>query len=168
MLIVPPTSLIKLVEPWNKFYSDSKLTQTLVMFTHTAGLLVAGGIAVATDRLTLRAGLWTDSDRRHHLGELAVLHRTVVAGLAIIVLSGLAMLFSDLEAFWGSRIYWVKMIMVAVLLANGAQMTSVEKKLAEDSSATSPHWSRLRTSAIASIALWLSITLAGLALVNFA
>jgi uncharacterized membrane protein len=168
MLIAPPAGLIKLFEPWNKFYSDSKLVETLVQFAHTAGLVVAGGIAIATDRMTLRAAAWTDADRRHHLGELATLHRTVIAGLTITILSGVAMLTSDLETFWGSWIYWVKMVMVVLLLANGAQMQKVEKKLAEDSSAASPHWARLRTNAIASITLWLSVTLAGIALLNFA
>src|SRR6266481_3574356 len=138
MLIAPPEALVKLFAPWNKFYSDSKLTETLVQFAHTAGLVVAGGIAIATDRGTLRAAKWTDADRRHHLDELAVLHRTVIAGLTIIVLSGLAMLSSDLETFWGSWIYWVKMFLVVLLLANGAQMLGIEKKLRADSAATSP------------------------------
>jgi uncharacterized membrane protein len=167
MLIPPPASLIKLFEPWNKFYSDSKLTETLVMFAHTGGLVVAGGIAVATDRMTLRAAGWTDADRQHHLEELGLLHRTVIAGLTVTVLSGLAMLASDLETFWGSWIYWVKMLLVIVLLANGAQMQSVEKKLRANV-ADAAHWSRLRFNAIASISLWLSVTLAGLALLNYA
>lgn len=167
MLIAPPAALVQLFDPWNKFYSHSKLTETLVMFAHTGGLVIAGGIAIATDRLTLRAASWTDADRKHHLDELAVLHRTVVIALTIIVLSGLAMLTSDLETFWGSWIYWVKMLLVVLLLANGAQMQSVEKRLAVDASAGSPHWRRLRTSAIASITLWLSVTLAGFALLNF-
>jgi uncharacterized membrane protein len=168
MLIAPPAALIKLFDPWNKFYSDSKLTETLVQFGHTAGLVVAGGIAIATDRMTLRAGAWTDADRRHHLDELATLHRTVIAGLTITILSGLMMLTSDLETFWGSWIYWVKMIMVVLLLANGARMQSVEKKLALDAAVASPLWGRLRINAIASITLWLSVTLAGIALLNFA
>jgi uncharacterized membrane protein len=168
MLIPPPDALVKLFKPWNDFYSDSKLAETIVMFGHTAGLVVAGGIAIATDRLTLRAKGWSDSDRRHHLAELAMLHRTVVAGLAIIVVSGLALLTSDLETFWGSWIFWVKMTLVVLLLANGAQMQAIEKKLAADPSATSPQWGRLRTSAVASITLWLSVTLAGLGLLNYA
>src|SRR3954467_3206929 len=109
MLIAPPEALIKLFEPWNKFYSDSKLAETLVQFAHTGALVVAGGIAIATDRSTLRAAKWSDAERRHHLSELAVLHRTVVAGLVITVISGLAMFASDVETFWGSWIFWVKM-----------------------------------------------------------
>ena len=168
MLIAPPEFLVNLFHPWNKFYSDSKLTETLVQFAHTTALVVAGGIAIATDRGTLRSHRWSDVARRHHLDELKVLHRTVVAGLSISVISGLAMFASDVETFWGSWIFWVKMIMVAVLLANGAVMLSVEGNLHTDPAATSSEWGRLRTFAIMSLTLWLGTTLAGLALLNYA
>ena len=168
MLIAPPASLIKLFEPWASFYSDSKLVETLVLFGHVGGLLVAGGIAVATDRGTLRAAGWSDPDRRRHLDEMSLLHRTVIAGLVTIIVSGLLLLAADIETFWGSWIYWVKMVLVAMLLANGARMQSVENKLRDDSSAASPYWSSLRSSALASMTLWLTVTLAGVALLNYA
>src|SRR3954471_22084783 len=168
MLIPPPDALVKLFKPWNSYYSDSKMAETIVMFAHTAGLLLAGGIAVATDRMTLRAKRWSDADRQHHLAETAMLHRTVVAGLAVIVISGLAMLASDIETFWGSWIFWTKLGLIVLLLANGQRMLGIEKSLAKDSAPTSVHWGRLRISAIVSITLWFTVTLAGLALVNFA
>jgi hypothetical protein len=168
MLIAPPEFLVNLFQPWNKFYSDSKLTETLVQFAHTAALVVAGGMAIAADRHTLRAALWTDDNRRHHLAELALLHRTVVTGLTVSVISGVAMFASDVETFWGSWIFWVKMCLVAILLANGARMLSVENKLRGDATVSSPHWASLRTNSIMSITLWLTTTLAGLALLNYA
>jgi hypothetical protein len=168
MLIPPPEALVKLFKPWNSFYGDSKLAETIVMFVHTAGLVIAGGIAVATDRMTLRAKRWSDADRQHHLVEMAMLHRTVVAGLALIVISGLAMLASDIETFWGSPIFWTKMALIVLLLVNGQRMLGIEKSLATDSAPISVHWGRLRSSAVISMTLWLTVTLAGLALVNFA
>lgn len=168
MLIAPPATLVRLFEPWASFYNDSKLTETLVMFGHVGGLLIGGGIAIATDRATLRAGGWLDSDRARHLGELSSLHRTVVAALIVTMLSGLLLLSSDLETFWGSWIFWVKMILVAMLLANGARMQGVEKRLRDDASAASPHWGSLRSTAVASMTLWVTVTLAGVALLNYA
>jgi hypothetical protein len=168
MLIAPPEFLVNLCQPWNKFYSDSKLAETLVQFAHTAALVVAGGIAIATDRNTLRAYAWSDDVRNHHLTELNFLHRTVVTGLTLSVISGLAMFAADVETFWGSWIFWVKMILVAILLANGARMLGVENKLRADPAATSPQWAKLRFNAITSIGLWLTTTLAGLALLNYA
>lgn len=168
MLIAPPAALVKLFEPWTNYYNDSKLIETLVLFGHVGGLLVAGGIAVATDRSTLRAASWSEHDRRHHLDERAVLHRTVIAGLVASFVSGLLLLTADLETFWASWIFWVKMVFVAMLLANGAWMHAVENKLRVDSSPTSPHWGSLRSTAVASMTLWVTITLAGVALLNYA
>jgi uncharacterized membrane protein len=168
MLIAPPAGLVSLFDPWNKFYNDSKLMETIVMFAHTGGLVIAGGLAIAADRSTLRARAWTDLERAHHLDELTQLHRSVVAGLTITVLSGLALFTSDVETFWGSWIFWVKMTLVALLLLNGARMLGVEKRLAADADIASSHWARLRGNAVASITLWLSVTLAGIALLNFA
>ena len=168
MLIAPPEALVKLFAPWNKFYSDSKLTETIVMFLHTGAVVVGGGMAIAADRATLRAKAWGDAERRHHVVELANLHRVVVVSLTTTVISGLLMLASDFETFWGSWIYWTKMALVALLLINGARMLSVEKGLATDSSGASPYWGRLRGNAVMSITLWLATTLAGFALLNYA
>jgi hypothetical protein len=168
MLIAPPQALISLLQPWSDFYNDSRLAETLVMFAHTAGLLVAGGIAVATDRQTLRAWRWEPANRRHHLDELTVLHRTVVINLSVTVVSGLLMLASDIETFWGSWIYWTKMGLVVLLLLNGARMVGIEKSLTGDAPSDSPRWITLRHSAAASLVLWLSTTLAGIALLNYA
>jgi uncharacterized membrane protein len=168
MLIAPPASLVRLLEPWTQLYNDSKLVETLVMFGHVGGLVVAGGLAIATDRGTLRAAPWSDVARKHHLDELSVLHRTVITALAVTLASGLLLFAADIETFWASWIFWVKMALVVMLLANGARMKGVETRLRVDSSAGSPHWASLRTSARASLTLWLTIAFAGVALLNYA
>ena len=126
MLAAPPTSLVTLLDPWAGFYSDSKLAETLVTFAHVGALVVGGGVAIAADRATLR--MQSDVDRRRHLLDVAGLHRLVVASLAIVMVSGLLMFAADIETFWGSWIFWVKMALVALLLANGARMRSVERR----------------------------------------
>ena len=168
MLIAPPEALVNFFQPWNKWYSDSKLTETIFMFIHAGGLVVAGGIAIATDRNTLRAHRWTDTNREHHLAELAMLHTTVVTGLVVTIVSGVIMFTTDIETYWGSWIFWVKMVLVAILLANGARMLAVEKKLRVNPAVTAPEWGTLRMNAISSIALWLVIAFAGIALINYA
>jgi uncharacterized membrane protein len=167
MLIVPPPGLVKLFEPWATFYNDSKLTETIVMFAHTGGIVIAGGIAIAADRGTLRASSRADDDRRRHLDELSLAHGAVIAGLVATVISGLLMLTSDLETFLGSRIFWIKMMLVVVLLANGLRMQRAEKRLRADGQVLLD-WSGLRSSAVASLLLWLTITLLGVALLNYA
>lgn len=166
MLIAPPASLVSLFEPWASFYNDSKLAETLVMFAHVGALVVGGGVAIAADRTTLRVA--SDVDRRRHVLEVSALHRTVIVCLVVVAVSGLMLLAADLETFWGSWIFWAKMILVALLLVNGARMQRVERAATAEPVVTTAHWGALRGTAMMSIALWLVTTLAGVALVNYA
>ena len=166
--MTPPESLVSLLEPWNKFYSHSKTAETIVVFLHIGGLLLAGGFAIAADRMTIRAIGSSASARAAQLKELAATHRWVITGLTLVVISGLALLASDLETFWGSWIYWLKMALVATLLINGFAMTRLEVALEADPSETSPKWNTLHRSAVTSLVLWFATTLVGVALANFA
>jgi hypothetical protein len=166
MLIAPPPALVSLFDPWAGFYSDSKLAETLVTFAHVGGLVVGGGLAIATDRMTLR--LQSDVDRRRHVLETAGLHRTVVACLAIVALSGFMLFAADIETFWGSWVFWAKMTLVGALLINGARMQRVERVASAEPLVTAARWSALRGTALTSISLWLAVTLFGVALINYA
>lgn len=162
------TALARLFEPWAHLYADSKVIATVVTFGHVASLLMAGGLAVATDRATLRALRLAAAERGRHLEELSGVHRLVVGGLILSVATGLLLFASDVETFLRSWVFWLKMGMICVLLGNGYAMTRVEKALREDAAETSPAWTRLRRTALASVALWYAITLAGVALANIA
>jgi hypothetical protein len=164
----PPESLVSLLQPWNDFYSHSKTAETIVIFLHIGGLLLSGGFAIAADRATIRSMGTAASTRAAQLKELGATHRWVITGLTVVVLSGLALLTSDIETFWGSWIYWVKMLFVAVLLLNGYQMTRIEKSLELDASETSPKWNALHRTALTSLVLWFATTFLGVALANFA
>jgi hypothetical protein len=166
-MIAPPSTLVDLLQPWSDFYGHSKLAETIVVFIHVGGLLLAGGIAIATDRLTLRAVAAGRDERLRYLDELHAVHRWVLIGLTLILLSGLALATSDIETFWGSPIYWTKMTLVAALLANGLVMTRAEDALARDDGDASPGWRALHRTAVASVGLWFVITALGIALVNF-
>ena len=163
-----PNALIQLFQPWNDFYSHSKPAETIVLFLHIGGMLLAGGLAISADRGTLRALRLTGDNRIAHMKELAAVHRWVITGLVIVASSGVALLASDIETFWGSWIFWTKMALVVLLLLNGLMMTRTERSLETEAGETSPHWGALRRSATASLALWFTITLAGVALANLA
>jgi len=161
-------ALTRLFEPWAHLYADSKALATIVTFGHVASLLMAGGLAVTTDRATLRALRLAASERGRHLDELAGVHRLVVTGLALSLCTGLLLFASDVESFWPSWIFWTKMGLVAVLLGNGYAMTRAERALRGDDAGSSPSWAHLRRTALVSVGLWYAITLAGVALVNVA
>ncbi len=164
--MILPDSIVQLFEPWNKYYSHSKGAETVVQFLHIGGTLLAGGLAISADRGSLRTVRGVVADRGQQLRELAAVHRWVITGLVVVVISGLAMLTADIETFFGSWIFWTKMGLVALLLLNGLLMLRAESALGKDPAPASPAWASLRRGSISSLALWFIITALGVALVN--
>jgi len=161
-----PEVLTRLAEPWAHFYGHSKAASTIVTFLHIAPIVVGGGIAIALDRTTLRLDVDDGPARERHLRELGSVHPIVLSSLALLLLSGLAMLAADLDTFLGSWVFWLKMALIVALLANGARMTRLERALAGAAGTAGDQWRRLRGIAVTSVILWLAITLAGVVLTN--
>ncbi len=155
------------VEPWSSLYSDSKGVSAAVLFLHLVPLVVAAGTAWVADRGTLRAARGTADDRARQLGELGGLHRFVIGGLALSLTSGGLLFLSDVDTFWTSPFFWIKMGCVALLLVNGFLMTRTEAALATQP-ANEASWTRMRSHALASGALWLATVLAGVLLLTYA
>jgi len=166
-LILVPKALVNALQPWSDFYSHSKTAAAVVTYLHVGGLLLAGGLAIAADRGSLRALRLAAGERSHYLRELASVHRWVLTGLTVVVASGIALLTADIETFFGSWIFWTKMVLVALLLANGVRMTRVEDALRRDASAESAHWQSLHRVAVTSLGLWFVIAAFGVALANY-
>ena len=153
-----PEFLVHAAEGWARLYADSRVLSTGVIFVHLAGLLLGGGAAVSADRATLRASREPEPSRADHLAFLGTVHRAAIGGLAMLVVSGLAMLMADLESIWNTNAFWIKMSLVALLLANGFAMRQAER-LARTLPARA--WTRLKATAVASLVLWFAIVLAG-------
>ena len=160
------------VKSWAALFSDSRVVSSTVTFFHLGGLLFAGGTAVASDRATFRALRGTPEDRGRLLVELGNSHAWVLAGLSVIFVSGLLLALSDVKTFGNSPIYWTKMSLVALLLANGTLLQRTEQKLRAGGLQTPSRapkeqlWSRLRFAAATSMMLWTAIVLAGVILVE--
>ena len=161
-----PEVLTRLAEPWAHFYSHSKAASTIVTFLHIAPIVVGGGIAIALDRASLRLDVNDEQGRVRHLTELGSVHPIVLWSLVLLLLSGLAMLAADLDTFLGSWVFWLKMALIVALLANGAEMTRLERKLTGAAGSAADQWRRLRGIAITSLILWLTITLLGVVLTS--
>ena len=162
--MIAPAFLIHLCAPWKELYDHSKLLEVGIPSIHVASLLLGGGIAVSADRSTLRALKRPPAERAVHLEELGTVHRTVLTGLGVSFITGIALLASDLESFLGSWVFWTKMALVALLLLNGLVMTSAERALRTDSHESHPAWTRLERVALVSFVLWFATTVAGVAL----
>lgn len=161
--------IIDAVAPWKDLYGNSPVVSTTVTTLHVVALLFGGGFALAADRSTLRALRGNGEDRQRQLAELHAVHRPVLIALTVLFVSGVALALADLETFLGSPTFWIKLSLVALLLANGAVLARSEARLLRADAprdTTAPLWRRLRASTFASITLWTLTTIAGTALVG--
>jgi hypothetical protein len=152
-----PPALLAAVQSWAAFYDAHPAVSLAVRWLHLAGLLVGGGAALAADFRMLRAGA---SERVAAASGLATTHRVVVGGLVAMALSGGLMVASDLDTFMGSRLYWAKMGLVALLVLNGLALVRAERAALGNPLGRGFTW--LRVTSTASVALWLAILYAGL------
>lgn len=158
--------LAQLSAPWHDLYADSKVLPTAVLFVHFAALLVGGGMALSADRATLHAARLGVDERQRQLVALGGIHRWVVGALALLFASGALLALADVETFATSPVFWTKMGLIALLLANGFAMTRTEQSLGRAPLDAGRLWRRLQRLAVASVALWLAIVLAGTILTN--
>lgn len=153
----------ELAETWASLYSNSIALRSAISFAHVGGLMTGGGVAIAADLGVLgalRRGHTAASDEIERLHRS---HRIVIASLAVVVTSGMLLLFKDLDALLESRPFWLKMSLFAALILNGLLVVRAERRV---SSGDARALGLLRFAARASLALWLATTLAGAVVPN--
>jgi hypothetical protein len=155
--------LMQWIEIWNSVYANHAALRTMVEFAHIAGLVAGGGCAITADLATLTAAREGSIARLTELQLLKRTHRVVVIGLVAVFVSGFLLLAADLDTYLYSRVFWVKMVLVAVLLANGALLVRGESQVVRGDARS---WSRLHHTAVASLTLWFLTTLVGAMLPN--
>jgi uncharacterized membrane protein len=158
-----PAFVPSLVSWWAALYSGSAILRTLVAFVHVAGIVGGGGAAVVADRATLRATRRGTLAGRQQIDAIHATHRIVLSGLTAVIVSGLLLFAADVDTYAPSRLFWIKMGMVAALMINGTVLVGTGR-------GTRPADERtrrtLRWTAGISLALWFLITLAGAGLPN--
>jgi hypothetical protein len=150
-----PIAIATVLSWWGTAYSDHRAISVTIRFLHIAGLVVAGGTAIATDRTILLAA--ADPARRSAaLATLARSHYTVVPALVLIVATGVLMTAADTGTFFASPVYWTKLSFVVLLFLNGYGLV-VAERLATQGKA----WTRLAVGSAASLLLWMVLLLLG-------
>jgi len=154
-----PAFVQSVADWWSSIYGNHTAVSVSVLFLHLGGLLVAASAALTTDRQILAAA--SADQQQRVLAALPAAHGTVLSGLAVVVASGVLLTLSDLEFMLHQPLYYVKLLVVTLLLANGWQLQRAERRAA---SGLSKDWTRLRGTARLSGALWFATVLAGVML----
>src|SRR5579884_1099388 len=144
-------------ENWNSFYSNHAMIRTFIGFLHVGGLVTGGGLAIAADRMTLRAIKRSDADRAYQLDALHSSHRIVLISLAAVMISGFFLFAADSDNFLHSTFFWIKMGLVVALMVNGFLLLNAERQAMTDAVRG---WNRLKITSTISVALWMLTTLA--------
>ena len=142
------------IRGWAAYYDAHRAVSVAVRWLHLGGLLLGGGSALAADRHVLRALRAGRELREASLGVLESSHRVVVPAMAVVVLSGLLMTASDTATYLGSRLYWTKMGLVALLLLNGTALLAAERAVRRG---RGKGWTGLTVVSAVSLVLWLVI-----------
>lgn len=155
--------LSHLIDAWVSCYANHAALRTGIAFMHIGGLVAGGGSAISADLSIIAAARAGSATGALHRQLLQHSHRIVVFGLVALAISGLLLLAADAETFLYSRIFWLKMGLLLLLLLNGGLLLRRERQVRVSEPRT---WTRLRHVAIASLILWFLTTLAGAALPN--
>jgi hypothetical protein len=137
--------------------------RTFVSFFHVAGLVGGGGAAISADRATLRATRGGLPVTREQIDHLHHTHHIVILGLAAVIISGVLLFAADVPTYAPSKLFWLKMLMVAGLMVNGAFLVRVGHGVQMPDEKTRR---TLRWTAGLSLALWFLTTLMGAGLPN--
>jgi len=152
-----------LVAWWAAFYSGSAVIRTLISFVHLAGLVGGGGAAISADRATLKATRRGLRVTREQIDAIHQTHRVVILGLAGVIVSGVLLFAGDVATYAPSKLFWLKMVMVAALMINGAFLVRVGHRVQRPDERTRR---TMRWTAGLSLALWFLTTLVGAGLPN--
>ncbi len=95
--------------------------QPTVLIAHIIGIAMGVGGAVTTDATFLRS-IWDRTITRGQLQLIEIISKVVIAGLGLLILSGISLVALNQHYFSlsdGSQLFWVKMTIVTILTING-------------------------------------------------
>lgn len=151
-------ALRELADSWASIYANSPAIRSALSFAHIGGLVAGGGAAIVADRAMLRALRRGPSAVATTVADLAGTHAVVIAGLVAVTLSGLLLALADLDTYLAARVFWIKMLLVVGLLANGGLLVRAGQQAARG---TAGSLGLLRATAAVSLFLWFATTLLG-------
>ena len=125
----------------------------LMLFLHTFGLATLAGISASIDLRVLGVAAQIP------LAPLRRFYPMMWSAFAITAVSGTALLIADMTARCSSPVFWVKMLLVGLAVAN---MQLIKQQLLDVPRADEvPVPSKAKVLAVTSLLLWIGATTAG-------
>jgi hypothetical protein len=152
--MLPVSVTPNVIVAWAHLYSNSKGLSTTITFAHFAGMLVGGGFAIVADRDAFRIARDAAPALAKELEAMRVVHVWVIGGLIVAVASGLLMMLADLHTYATSTVFWIKIGLFVLLVANGFARIRSEAAIL-NGAAGGRTW--LRRTSVASAVLWLAV-----------
>lgn len=137
---------------WSSYYGNHQALSVTIRYVHLAALLVGGGTALALDREIFGLRRSSPQVRGVTIARVNTAHSIVIGSIVFIVVSGLLMAGADVETYLVSPTFWTKMVLVALLLINGAVLARAGRS-AEGAGRSR----RLAVASVVSAILWLVI-----------
>lgn len=151
--------MVGIVAWWSSYYDHHQIVSVTIRFLHLAGLVMGGGTGLFADRQVLRAARSALAEREAVLVTLSRAHAHVISWILIVGITGVLMTAADTATFLESKLYWIKMILVGLLIANGVALFFVEGRTRRLGAAT--EWPRLVVVSSISAVLWLATLFLG-------
>jgi hypothetical protein len=107
--------LNQIISWWSAVYASHAALKTGIEFVHIAGLVAGGGAAITADLATITAARAKSATLAVQLQMLKRTHPIVIVGLSALFISGLLLFAADVDTFWTSRMFWLKMALVATV-----------------------------------------------------
>jgi hypothetical protein len=156
---MPLTLLVGITAWWSSYYGDHQLVSVSIRFLHLAGLVMGAGTGLFADRQVLSAVRSRSQERETVLVTLNRAHAHVISWIIVVGSTGVLMTAADTSTFLVSKLYWIKMAMVALLITNGLAMLAAERRTRQVG--ISAGWPRLAAVSTISATLWLTTLFLG-------
>jgi hypothetical protein len=151
--------LVGLAAWWSSYYGNHQLVSVAIRFLHLSGLVLGAGTGLFADRQVLSAVRAGSQEREAVLTTVNRAHAHVVSWIIVVGSTGILMTAADPATFLVSKLYWVKMTLVALLIANGVAMLYAERRTRQIGIGAG--WPRLVIVSTISAILWLATLFLG-------
>jgi hypothetical protein len=148
-----------IIESWAEYYGNHQLASVAIRFFHLTGIVLGGGAGLITDWQIMKSAFKVNADFDILLKQLSRAHYYVVPWMFVLALTGALMTAADAHSFLVSKVYWIKISLIALLVFNGIALLLLESRIRR--AGIQAVWGKLTAVSSISAILWQTILFVG-------